>query len=495
MMGKIFNKRTFPLIFVTGVFLISIIDLTTAAEIKKPNVSGMFYPSGRQALSAQIDGFLDKAEVLPVADDIIVLVSPHAGYIYSGPVAAYGYKVIQKKSYKTVLILAPSHYFSLNGISVWKDGIFQTPLGDVPVDSVFAAQLIERSEQARFIPDVFTREHSLEVQIPFLQKVLKTDFKIVPVIMGQISYQDSQRLARIIKDIIGQRRDVLIVASSDLSHYNPYEQANKIDDRTLSYLCDFDIKGLCDLNLPLNQQPCGIRAITLAFLTARELGFDKVRLLKHANSGDATGDKTKGVVGYASLIVYGKRKEGERNMLSSKQRERLLKIARESLELYINKGKRLDIEVDDPQLRRVQGAFVTLTKDGQLRGCIGRIIADKPLCEVVRDMAIEAAVGDPRFDRVAREELSEIEIEISVLSPLEKISDVNRIEVGKHGIILRRGFRSGLLLPQVATQYGWDRETFLTQTCYKAGLPVDAWKDSSTEIYIFSAEVFSEKSH
>lgn len=180
-------------------------------------------------------------------------------------------------------------------------------------------------------------------------------------------------------------------------------------------------------------------------------------------------------------------------MLTDAQKIKLLEIAKESLENYVKNGKRLTFSSNDPELNQNRGAFVSLTKNGELRGCIGRVVADTPLYQVISDMAIEAATGDPRFYPVKPEELKNIEIEISVLSPIEKINDINIIEAGKHGIIIRKGFHSGLLLPQVATEYDWDRLTFLEQTCQKAGLSKDAWK-SGAEIFIFSAQVFSQKS-
>lgn len=178
-------------------------------------------------------------------------------------------------------------------------------------------------------------------------------------------------------------------------------------------------------------------------------------------------------------------------MFTKEQRSKLLKLARRSIEHYLKTGRRLDdLGIDDPALYKEKGAFVTLKKNGMLRGCIGHIIADMPLCEVVAEMAIQAAVGDPRFPAVTMDELAEIEIEISVLSPLKKVEDINDIKIGKHGLLLRKGFYSGLLLPQVPVEYGWDRMTFLRQLAVKAGLPPDGWQGG--ELYSFTAEVFSE---
>jgi AmmeMemoRadiSam system protein A len=181
-------------------------------------------------------------------------------------------------------------------------------------------------------------------------------------------------------------------------------------------------------------------------------------------------------------------------MLNKEQRKRLLDIARKSIETYLESGKKLEVKEQDPALLKEMGAFVTLHKRGELRGCIGNLIGQEPLYLTIRDMAIEAAVSDPRFSPVQLTELAKIEIEISVLSPMQRINNPEEIQLGVHGVLIKRGFRSGVFLPQVATETGWSKEEFMSNLCaHKAGLSPDAWKDKSTEIYIFTAEVFSEK--
>jgi AmmeMemoRadiSam system protein A len=179
-------------------------------------------------------------------------------------------------------------------------------------------------------------------------------------------------------------------------------------------------------------------------------------------------------------------------MLSQQQQEKLLKIARRSIENVLMDSRAPVVDELDSELREKGAAFVTITKKGKLRGCIGYIEAVKPLYQTVSEMAIQAATADPRFPILDRSELAEVRLEISVLSPLKKITDISEIKVGTHGILIRKGFSSGLLLPQVAVEQKWDRKEFLENTCYKAGLPPDAWGER-VEIYIFSAEVFKEK--
>ena len=183
-------------------------------------------------------------------------------------------------------------------------------------------------------------------------------------------------------------------------------------------------------------------------------------------------------------------------MLNTNQRKRLLEIVRKSIEAYLKTGKRLELTESDPLLLKEMGSFVTLHKHGDLRGCIGNLIGDKPLYLMARDMAVESAMNDPRFSPVQLTELENIEIEISVLSPLERINDTDKIKLGVHGVLVRRGFNSGVFLPQVAAETGWSKEEFLSNLCaHKAGLSPNAWKDKNTEIYIFTAEIFSEKDY
>jgi AmmeMemoRadiSam system protein A len=229
---------------------------------------------------------------------------------------------------------------------------------------------------------------------------------------------------------------------------------------------------------------------------AKSLGHNKAKVLKYTNSAEVTGQKIKGnwTVGYSSTVIDQEKKEV--NMLNKEQRKKLLSIARQSIQTYLETGKKLELEENDQLLTKEMGAFVTLHKSGELRGCIGNLIGSKPLYLTVRDMAVEAAVGDPRFIALKLSELKDIEIEISVLSPMERVDSVDKIQLGLHGVLVKRGFNSGVFLPQVATETGWSKEEFLSYLCaHKAGLSADAWKDKATEIYTFTAEVFSEKDH
>ena len=472
----------------------------SAQDIKPPNVAGSFYPDNPQELSSMIDDFLAAAHPTPLSGEIFALVVPHAGYGFSGATAAFGYKLIQGKPYHTVVVIAPSHQYGFSGVSVYPQKAFRTPLGDVEIDTEFTGKLLNRDKDVVFDPAAFQKEHALEVELPFLQKTL-TGFKIVPIVMGDCTLEMCRKLAALLKEAINTRKDVLIIASTDMYHGYDYEEADKSDNATLSYLKNMDAEGLYGGLREGKVQLCGGFGVVTAIMTAKQLGHDKLSVLKHTNSAEVTGKMVKGIwtVGYSSCVIDSPNtqptpvEKGSSAMFNKSQRKRLIDIARSSIEEYLKTGKKIELTETDPALVKELGAFVTLNEHGELRGCIGHLIGDGPLYLTVADMAIEAAVHDPRFPQVTASELKAIGIEISVLSPLERVYSADKIEMGKHGVLVRRGFSSGVFLPQVATETGWSKEEFLSNLCaHKAGLSPDAWKDPATEIYIFTAEVFSE---
>ena len=472
--------------------LIASLSLNVSAfseEVIRPAVAGSFYPAEGVILAAQVDKYLKEAVPPPIGGDIIALISPHAGYEYSGPVAAYGYKLISDKKFDTVVIIGISHHLAFDGVSILEKGFYETPLGKVPIDAEFANRLMRPKKGIiHFEPRAFEEEHSMEVQIPFLQRSLK-DFKIVPLVMGKPDYPTCKALAKALASAIKYgNKKALIVASTDLSHFYTYRDAITKDQVTLSEIMRLDAErfavkvseGECEL--------CGSGPVLTALLAGKELGANRVKVLKYANSGDTAGDKSR-VVGYGSVAIYRE----EENMLNAAQKKRLMEIARKTMEAYVKEGKITEFKEEDPALLKVQGAFVTLRKSGELRGCIGNIIGQEPLYLTVRDMAIESSTRDPRFPAVTAAELKDIKIEISVLSEPKAVIKVEEIAMGTHGVILKQGFRSAVYLPQVATETGWTREEFLLNLCHKAGLPPTAWKDKKTELLTFTAQVFEEE--
>ena len=465
--------------------------------IKEPNVAGSFYGADPKELSDSIDQFEASAGDVPVDRKVLIAIAPHAGYIYSGPVAAYTFKAIARDHYKTVVIIGPSHYFPFEGISVWRSGGFKTPLGVLPVDEDFAQALLKENSEFQFLPQVFEREHSVEVELPFLQKTFK-GIHIVPILMGDPDPKVCRDLAVALDKLIGRRDDVLVLISSDMSHYFTYDVANSMDELTLSAIRQMDPKKFFEGCISRKMEMCGFVPVTTALILARLRGIKHVEILKHANSGDTAGDKTR-VVGYSSIIFYSDLLGQDKNQdqaveaLSPAQKKELLKIARGTIEAFVKTGKVPDVTKQDARLNEIEGAFVTIRKHGALRGCIGNIVGQEPLYETVRDMAVAAASSDPRFSPVTPAELKDIDVEISVLSRPRKVADASEIVLGKHGVIVSDGNRQGVFLPQVADETGWSKEEFLSQLCsQKAGLPPDAWKDPNVSLYVFTADVFAE---
>jgi len=480
--------KTIPLLLITLLFYFP----NSLASVKEPDFGGKFYPAKKQELSAMLDKMFEQAVVKPLSGEILVLVSPHAGYGYSGKTAAHGYKLIKNKLYKTVVILGAGHHKPFNGAAIYPRGAFKTSLGLLKIDEEFSAKLISGKTDIFVDESVFSGEHSIEAQLPFLQRSL-SDFRIVPLVIGDCSLANCKKIASSIKEAIGSRKDVLLVVSTDLYHGYDLKEAEQTDKLTLELIKSLDYEGLYYSLRDAKAQACGGFAAVIALNVAKDTGYNKVEILNHTNSALVTGETSSNqwTVGYASLAVYNP--EGGR-MLNNSQRKRLLEIARASIQTYLQSGKKLELSETDPLLMQEMGAFVTLNKHGELRGCIGNLASRDPLYLTVRDMAVEAAVDDPRFNALTLSELKDIEIEVSVLSPLKKVDSAAKIEMGKHGVLVRKGYQSGVFLPQVATETGWSKEEFLNNLCsQKAGLAQGAWKDKNTELYIFEAEVFSEK--
>jgi MEMO1 family protein len=442
---------------------------------------------------------LAKASTAPITEPILAVVSPHAGYQYSGPVAAYTYAALKGHKYSRVVVIAPSHFESFDFTSIYEGDGYATPLGTVRVDKDFARQLAKMSTTFKLStrghePTPAGAEHALEVQLPWLQRVLG-DFQLVPIVMGDQSYENSRALGVALAKLI-HGGDTLIVASSDLSHYHPYDDAEKIDHKTLKALESWDYFSMSRNFQTRVWEACGGAPIVAAMIAVERMGANQARVLKYLNSGDTAGDHSR-VVGY-SADVFEEAPHGAAEAkpfsLSDTDKNELLMLARTSVEHAVGQGHPYQPEPSRSEaLNQELGAFVTLRINEDLRGCIGYTSAMEPLYMTVRDAATLAAQRDPRFQPVSAIELPHLTYEISVLSPLRRVTNIEQIKVGQHGLLMKDGDLEGLLLPQVPTEQKWDRQTFLEQTCVKAGMVRDCWKDENTDIFLFTAVVFPEE--
>jgi len=469
---------------------------------RKSAVAGQFYPSNPDVLQQEL------SELFAVAapkecKHVRAIISPHAGYIFSGEIAASAFNQIDDNvDYKRVFLIASSHQAYFEGASVYCDGDFLMPYGKEEVDTEFGKTLVES------YPELFSddrsphlNEHSIEVQLPFLHYVLKGKYKIVPIVLGTSDHSVCRRIAVVLKPYLNAEN--LFVVSSDFSHYPNYVNAKSVDLATEQAIVSKEPKHLLSVlaehigkRVPhLSTSLCGWTSVlTLLYMTENNDSFN-YKGIKYCNSGDSPiyGDHDR-VVGYWAIALVEKELDKDEFSLSEEDKQQLLQEARRSIENLFWDVERpaLDIDKCSAALKTKCGAFVSLHKDGNLRGCIGQMTGDKPLLKVVRDKAVWAAINDSRFPPVTEDELDDIDIEISVLSPLRKIQDVSEIEMGVHGIYITQGYFSGVFLPQVATETGWDKETFLGHCARdKAGIGWDGWKNA--DIYIFTATIFGEK--
>ncbi len=486
----------FPI--VVGCSLVAGKPAAEAEHVRQAAVAGAFYPSDPKELAAMVDGFVARANVPEHKGEVVALVAPHAGYPFSGAVAGHSYAMIKGRPTHRVVVIAPSHFEAFSFTSVYGGDAYVTPLGKVPVDKEFARKLASMNPEIKLsssghVPTAEGAEHALEDQLPFLQRVLG-DFQLVPIVMGDQSYPASRALGVALAELV-RGTDTLIVASSDLSHYHPYDEAVTIDGKTLNAVGEWDYLTLSDNFATRTWEACGGAPIVAAMIAAERLGATHAQVIKYANSGDVTGDRSR-VVGYSAVAMVKGADGGEaapKFSLTSSEKRQLLEIAKKSVESVVKGDKMYELPANLPaSLMRDRGAFVTLKENGELRGCIGYTGARQPLAETVRDVAALAAMRDTRFRPVAASELPRLTYEVSVLSPLRRVADINQIKIGEHGLMIVKGRTRGLLLPQVAPEEHWDRNTLLDETAMKAGLPAKSWRDKDADLFMFTAVVFGE---
>jgi AmmeMemoRadiSam system protein A/AmmeMemoRadiSam system protein B len=395
-------------------------------------------------------------------------------------------------------MVGPSHHVWVDRVAVFGRGRWRTPLGSVAVDEELARLLVAGDSVFADAPSAHAAEHSLEVQLPWLQRVLG-EFRTVPVMMSHPSYEQCERVgAGIAKACAGRR--VVLLASSDLYHGefdDSYERCGRSDSVTAGLMLRMDPRRLYDhvaaASRPDETAACGGFPIVVVMLAARALGADAATLLARTNSNDVTGSRGGYCVGYSAVAFTDTSATGgQSDELSLEEQQSLLGIARQTVEQYVRTGKQPDVQPLTARLSEKRGVFVTLKERGELRGCIGYIESPLPLYLGVRDRAVQSATRDPRFPPVRPEELVDLDIEITVLSPIRSVAGPESVVVGVHGVVIEKDNLGAVFLPQVPVEQGWDRNTYLSELCRKAGLPRDAWKSRDARLYVFTGQVFGE---
>lgn len=481
-----------------------------ATRSLRSQFAGTWYEADPARLAQRIDADLRTADTTP-PDNIYALILPHAGYDFSGKIAARGAAMVRGRRFKRVIVLAPSHRMLLSRrLAKPGAGTFETPLGCLTLDRE-ALQSLESSPWFQTCAEAFEGEHSIEIQLPVLQRALG-DFLLVPLLVGRLDDASAPPVARALQAIID--RYTLVVVSSDFTHYGsafgfqPFgeplaENIQRLDDGAFAHIAQRDGPGFLDYCRQTGATICGRDpiAILLAMLPVDAQAHRVV----YTTSGHLTGDFTHCVsyMAVAFSLPSGWPKDDGAGQtaeatsdLSHGDKRGLLRLARQTIEWHREHGR--PPQADElaysptPATQKQRGVFVTLHLSGhQLRGCIGEILPQRPLFEAVMDHALNAAFHDPRFPALSPSEWPAISIEISALTPPHPVASPEDIVIGRHGIILEKEGRSAVFLPQVATEQQWTREQTLSYLSRKAGLAPEAWKHNAA-FQVFEADVFNE---
>ncbi len=472
-----------------------------AAE-KYSDLAGTWYRSSPAALNRELSEYLKNARLPRKMHKVVSVISPHAGLDYSGSVAAHSFKALQPERPETIIIVGFTHKKHLPGtISVFDAEAFVTPLGRALIDADVTSALLSYDPSLRYVPEAFEGENSIEMLIPLAQAALP-EAKLALVAIGDQNEDTAKVLAEALYKVLLSGKNVVMVASADMSHYLPEEQAVKKDKLTIDKLSQMDPEEFYRYSVASGHEiMCGRASVYAVMKASIMAGADDFQVLKYSTSGDSSGDKSR-VVGYLSAAFVrtsGKTLKAEivkreKGMFTKEEKKKLLGIARSAITEYLSSGEMINPKVKEAALLAPLGGFVTLHRNGSLRGCIGRMSSEMPFYRTVIEMALAAAFEDSRFMPVTEKELSEIDIEISALSPMRRVFDPSEIEMGKHGVMVSMGRRSGVYLPQVAVETGWSKEEFMNSLCRdKAGISESAWRTGEAEVYVYTAEVFGEK--
>ena len=503
----------------SSAFLLGVIMLlgTARGEVRQPAVAGAFYTGDPTRLRAEVQAMLRAAG--PAGATPVAVIAPHAGYVYSGATAAKAFAALAGAKVTRVILLGPSHHASFRGGALPDPGVtaFATPLGEMPLD-------VEAIKTLREFPEfagpgrAHGPEHCLEVELPFLQETVG-NVPIVPVLVGHsLDLASATAMARRLAALVGP--GTVVVVSSDFTHhgagygYAPFGRDARVGTKlvelgriTAERAAALDARGFWQQVETSEDTVCGARPITVLIELLAHAFEGTGRVVGVTTSGEVSGDWSQ-VVTYASVAYTGSWtawREGAREValteLGPADQQAVLDLARATLESHLTHDASLarwfgEHPVEGNLAARA-GVFVTVNntgakarRDGRLRGCIGIIEAREPLADAIVHAATSAA-HDPRFPELAPAELKDVSLEVSVLSPTHEVPGPDAIQLGRHGVILEKNGRSAVFLPQVATETGWDKATFLSHLAAKAGLPPDAWQQGAT-FEVFTAQVFSE---
>ncbi len=492
------------------------------SRVRPAALAGTWYQGSREGLRSEVQRYLDRAGEPENREAPLALIVPHAGHRWSGQTAGYSYKAVQGKSFERVFVLAPNHRVRLKGAAVPAATAFETPLGEIPLDTEVTEKLAARPG---IVMDDHPHapEHSIEIQLPFLQVALEPGFRLVPILIGDISAAEARKLADEIRPFVGSGD--LVLASSDFTHYGanfgyyPFREdiesnLKKLDFGALEEIRKLSPEGLDAYRARTGITVCGCDPIMV--LLALLPPGSQMGLLHYDTSGRQTGDFSSSV-SYLAVSFVGKRwpeREGGAKpetpdlpeveavggptVLDEREQRMSLKLARAVVESYVRTGKRIEPKQIGIQptatMRDSYGVFVTLHKRGDLRGCIGNIWPVEPLVDGLVKRAVDAAAHDSRFTPVTADELPELEIEISVLTKPFEVKSYRDIVIGKHGVVITKLGRRAVYLPQVAPEQGWNLQQTLGHLSRKARLPEDAWREGAT-FEVFEAQVFKEAGH
>jgi AmmeMemoRadiSam system protein B/AmmeMemoRadiSam system protein A len=510
------DRRGLVLGFAFAVLVAAGASGRTAADdnVRAPAMAGQFYPAASETLNAAVQALLADAKP-PSVGRPLALVLPHAGYVYSGPIAADGFRQAAPYRYGVVVLLGTNHTGAgRSRIALSPASAFRTPLGDVAVDRGLVEALLAECPDCALDAAAHAREHSIEVQLPFVQQLFP-DARILPVVVNTADLGVLRRFGSALAKVLSGR-DALIVASSDLSHYPAAADAERVDARTLEAVAALDPEALQRVlrsalghGVPnLDTAACGEAPVLAALVTARALGATHGAIVSYAHSGRTLIGDSGRVVGYGAVALLagsgapappphavpapGADRLGGESALGPDEERQLVALAREAIRrLLTTETLPLPRELA-PALRREQGVFVTLRKQGELRGCVGRLRSDAPVGRLVGTMAIGAAFSDPRFPPVAADELPALEIEVSLLTPMHSVASGEDVVLGRDGVTLEKDGKSAVFLPEVATEQGWGRRELLDNLCWKAGLAAGCWREGA-KLAVFEARVIHDR--